>query len=182
MVDDAGTTDLTQLVAKHHQAVYRYAYRLSGSVADAEDLTQQVFLTLQEKLGQLRKAESVRSWLFTVLRNCFVKSLRKRRPAPATNFELNVDNIPSQTPESEEIDREQLQQALDALPERYRLVLVMFYYENLAYKEIAEKLDLPIGTVMSRLARAKGLLRTCLFQADRPAELVRQPSPTQPRG
>ena len=66
--------DTAQLVGDHYQAVYRYAYRLTGSVADAEDLTQQAFLTMQQKLGQLRSAECVRSWLYSILRNCFLRS------------------------------------------------------------------------------------------------------------
>jgi len=73
MADDGAPMDIIQLVAEHHQAVYRYAYRLAGSSADAEDLTQQVFLIAQRKLEQLRKAESVQSWLFTILRRRFVK-------------------------------------------------------------------------------------------------------------
>ena len=72
MADDRTSMDIAQLVAEHHQAVYAYAFRLSGSVPDAEDLTQQVFLAAQRKLGQLRNLESVRSWLFAILRNCFL--------------------------------------------------------------------------------------------------------------
>src|SRR5690606_34165254 len=64
---------LAQLVAEHHQSLYRYAYRLSGSAADAEDLVQQVFLVAHQKLDQIRDAQSVRAWLFTVLRNCYLK-------------------------------------------------------------------------------------------------------------
>ena len=62
-----------------------------------------------------------------------------------------------------------IQQALDELPEKFRLILVMFYFEDCSYREIAEKLDLPMGTVMSRLARAKGYLRSRLLPADETA-------------
>ena len=72
MANEAVSMDIAGLVADHHQAVYTYAYRLAGSVPEAEDLTQQVFLVAQQKLGQLRKAGSARSWLFTILRNHFV--------------------------------------------------------------------------------------------------------------
>ncbi len=166
MVDDLASIDMARLVGEHHQAVYRYAYRLTGSVADAEDLTQQAFLTMQQKLGQLRAAECVRSWLFSILRNCFLKSCQKRRPTPAGGIALNIENIPAEPPAGDWVDRERLQRALDELPEMFRLVIGMFYYEDCSYKEIAEKLDLPIGTVMSRLARGKSQLRSLLFESE----------------
>jgi RNA polymerase sigma-70 factor (ECF subfamily) len=155
--------DIAQLVAEHHQAVYRYAFRLAGTAADAEDLTQQVFLTAQRKLRQLRKTDRVRSWLFTILRHRFLKAARRKRPIAAGSIELTVENIPAKVPAAEAIDREALQQAIDQLPALYRVVLTMFYYEDCSYREIAEKLEVPIGTVMSRLARAKGRLRSALF-------------------
>lgn len=165
MDEDRAKMDIAQLVAEHHRGVFGYAFRLTGSVHDAEDLCQQVFLTAQRKLGQLRNADSVRSWLFAILRGCFWKSCRKRRPVLAGSLDLNMDSIPDQLAPDAEIDREQLQQVLSQLPDRYRLVLAMFYFEDLSYREIAEQLDLPIGTVMSRLARAKSQLRGMLFGA-----------------
>jgi RNA polymerase sigma-70 factor, ECF subfamily len=155
--------DIARLVSDHHQAVYAYAFRLSGSAAEAEDLTQHVFLVAQQKLGQLRKVGSAKSWLFTILRNAFLKQQQRPRPVPAANLGLNLDTIPADAPPEEDIDREALQRALGQLPPGFRVVLVMYYFEGLAYREIAEKLDLPIGTVMSRLARAKGRLRSRLF-------------------
>jgi RNA polymerase sigma-70 factor (ECF subfamily) len=166
MADERASMDIAQLVAEHHRAVYGYAYRLTGTVADAEDLTQQVFLTAQAKLGQVRKEESVRSWLFAILRHRFVKTIRQRRPIPAVSIELNVDNIPTRVPPAEDIDREAIQRALDELPPAFRTVVTMFYYEDRSYREIAEDLDVPMGTVMSRLARAKAHLRTALTQRD----------------
>lgn len=175
MADERGPMDIAQLVAAHHQAVYGYAYRLTGAAADAEDLTQQVFLTAQAKLGQVRKAESVRSWLFTVLRHRFIKTIRQRRPIPAASLDLNVDAIPTQVPAAEDIDREALQRALDELPPAYRAVVTMFYFEDRSYREIAESLEVPMGTVMSRLARAKAHLRLTLAGSDRARE--EQPVP-----
>jgi len=168
MADEAASMDIARLVADHHQAVYAYAYRLAGSVPEAEDLTQQVFLIAQQKLGQLRKTGSVKSWLFTILRNHFLKSRQRPQPVPAANLQLNVDTIPADPPEDEDIDRQALQKGLDQLPPKFRLVLVMYYFEDLTYREIAEKLQLPIGTIMSRLARAKGHLRAKLIEPARP--------------
>lgn len=164
MADDRARMDVAQLVAEHYQAVYRFAYRLSGSAADAEDLTQQAFLVAQRKLAQLREDANARSWLFTILRNCFLKDCQRRRPVPVVDLQLSVDNIPIETPKEEEIDRQQLQEALDELSAGFRVVVVMFYFEDRSYREIAAELDLPIGTVMSRLARAKSFLRSKLFE------------------
>lgn len=161
---DPTPMDVARLVAEYHQTVYRYAYRLTGSVADAEDLTQQVFMTAQAKLGQLRDSACVRGWLFAILRNRYLKTTRKRFPVPAASICLTMEDIPAEVPSSEAIDREALQQALDQLPPPYRVVLGMFYYEDCSYREIAEKLNLPIGTVMSRLARAKSHLRAVLLR------------------
>jgi len=166
MAPDGPAMDVAQLVADYHQAVYRYAFRLSGSVTEAEDLTQEVFLIAHRKGGQIRSEQSVRSWLFAVLRNCFLKAKQKRRPVPAASLKLNIDSIPEEVPGDEAIDRERLQMALDQLPPNYRVALVMFYFEDRSYREIAEELDLPIGTVMSRLARAKAHLRTSLFEPE----------------
>jgi len=163
MTEPCEKLDLEQLVAQHHRAIYRYAYRLSGSEADAEDLTQQAFLTLAQKSDQIRDAASTRSWLHTVLRHAFLKTRRKKAPLPAASVDLDLAYVPEEMPE-DEIDREGLQHALDALPPDYRVVVVMFYFDQLAYREIAEELDIPIGTVMSRLSRAKSHLRSHLFR------------------
>lgn len=167
MAKDATRMNVARLVADHHQAVYAYAFRLTGSAPEAEDLTQQVFLVAHRKLGQLRKMGSARSWLFTILRNTFLKSQHRQCPVPASNLPLNIDTIPAEPPPEEEIDREALQRAIGQLPPGFRVVLVMYYYEGLAYREIAEKLDMPIGTIMSRLARAKGHLRSKLIEPSR---------------
>ncbi len=154
--------DVAQLVVEHHQAVYRYAYRLTGSVHDAEDLTQHVFLSAHRKIGQLRKIEKARSWLFAILRNCFFRDQGRRRPVLAVDLSLNPDLFPM-APPAEAIDGDRLQQALNQLPDAFRLMVVMFYFEECSYREIAERLEVPIGTVMSRLARAKGYLRSIMF-------------------
>ncbi len=162
---------LVQLVADYHEALYRYAYRLSGSAPDAEDLTQQVFLVAQQKLDQVRDADCVRGWLFTVLRNCYLKSRRKGLGLPVS--ELDVNTIP-QAPPADLIDSEELQAAIDTLGDEFKLVVLMFYFEHRTYREIADSLEIPLGTVMSRLARAKAHLRNCLADPaeSAPAESV----------
>ena len=95
---------------------------------------------------------------------------------------FDVDSIPAEPPRAEEIDREAIQKALDGLPPQHRAVLAMFYYEQCSYREIAEKLELPIGTVMSRLARAKACLRSALFDRDESSRSERTSSKAVARG
>jgi RNA polymerase sigma-70 factor (ECF subfamily) len=154
-----GGVDFSAFVVAHHAALYRYAYRLCGCAAEADDLTQQAFLVAQRKLHQLREADRAAAWLFAVLRSCFLKSLRRQRPVNAATLNLEVEQVAGPTPEVADIDRERLAAALADLPEEFRLVVLMFYFEELSYQEIAEQLEIPIGTVMSRLSRAKGHLR-----------------------
>jgi RNA polymerase sigma-70 factor (ECF subfamily) len=158
--------DIVQLIAEHYQPVYRYAYRLSGSATEAEDLTQQVFLIANRNLGQLRSLDSARNWLFKILRNYFLRDRQNAQRIPITDAPVNLDHLPREVPEIPtvaEIDPERLQLALNALPDASRAILGMFYYEECSYKEIAEQLCIPIGTVMSRLARAKSDLRDKLL-------------------
>jgi RNA polymerase sigma-70 factor (ECF subfamily) len=154
----APVVDLRDVIAQYYQDIYRYAYRLSGNRADAEDYTQQTFLVAQAKLSQLREPAKARNWLFAVLRSCFLKSIGRKRPILTETLDLVQDEEESARA-SGAIDQEDLRLALQDLPEDYRLVVLMFYFDELSYKEIAEQMGTPIGTVMSRLARAKARLR-----------------------
>jgi RNA polymerase sigma-70 factor, ECF subfamily len=156
---------LPNLIRDHAGPLYRYAFRLAGQASDAEDLVQQTFLIAQQKLHQLREAERASAWLFAVLRSCFLKA--RRKPQPQTLSSSGDDAFPLdelvEQPEGDTtdawLDREALQLALRELPDEFRIIVLMFYFEELSYKEIAEQLEIPIGTVMSRLSRAKAHLR-----------------------
>jgi RNA polymerase sigma-70 factor (ECF subfamily) len=150
--------------------LYRYAYRLTGLAADAEDLTQQVFLTALTKLDQLREPSAARAWLCSVLRRAYLRSQRRPRPMPAANLDVDVDLWAVDVPQELAFDGEELQHAIDNLPDDYKVVLVGFYFEDCSYKDLAERLELPIGTVMSRLSRAKGYLRTQLLKSQATCE------------
>jgi len=154
-----------QLIRDHHRAVYGFSYRLCGNANDAEDITQQTFLIAHQKADQIRDLEKAQGWLFAVARSCFLKTKRKATPQPAANLELDVDAIPAEAEESE-VDSQLLQDALNTLPDDQRVVVAMFYFEELSYKEISAALDVPIGTVMSRISRAKGRLRHKLLVSD----------------
>lgn len=165
---DAGRPPLEQLIREHYAAVYRFVRRLSGSEADAEDLTQQTFLAACRKREQLRDADRARSWLLTIARRCFLKSreaMGESLPEPEAIPETPVlENL--------ELDEERLQAALGALPETYRTPVLLFYFEDMSYQEIADFLGAPLGTVMSRLARGKAFLRARLTGEDDPVGAV----------
>jgi len=154
---------IQRLVEENWVALYRYAYRLSGSNADAEDLVQDTFCKAQQSLTQLRDPGRARPWLFSILRNAYLHRVRAERSQPCISLEAAGD-VAEPLPESlPEVDPEQLQQALNELPEVYRTPIILFYFEEFSYRDIAEQMDLPIGTVMSRLARAKSFLRARLM-------------------
>ncbi len=162
---DSSRPDITQLVLDYHEVLYRYAYRLTGSVADAEDLTQQTFLVAHQKLGQVRQADSTRGWLFTVLRNGYLKSCRRTVPVTAGSLGFDLDTVAAKADDTP-LDGERLQQVLGELASEFKLVVLLFYFEQRSYREIAEILQVPIGTVMSRLSRGKAHLRSKLFPSN----------------
>jgi RNA polymerase sigma-70 factor (ECF subfamily) len=139
---------------------------LTGTVPDAEDLTQQVFLLAQQRLGQLREVDRARGWLFAILRNAFLKIAQQNEPVAGAILGMNLDTFAAASENVGAVDSQALQSAIDELPAEFRLVVVMFYFEDCSYREIAGKLDVPIGTVMSRLARAKRHLRAKLWESD----------------
>jgi len=155
--------NVQELVGLFYESLYRYAYRLSGSAPDADDLTQETFCKAQTQFRNLRNAERAKPWLFSICRNLYLHRLRTEKQRPTVPLDA-VAEIPEDLPEDlPAIDPEQLQEALDELPELFRTPLILFYFEEFSYRDIAEQMDLPIGTVMSRLARAKATLRQRLF-------------------
>ena len=150
---------------EHYQAAYRFAFSLCGNHDDACDLTQQAFVIAQKKLDQVREASKRKAWLFTVLRREFLHSRRRRSARDHHPLELVEAELPRITVDHAALlDAQSAMTALQSLEEHYRVALSLFYFEQLSYKEIAEALDTPIGTVMSRLARGKEVLRQRLQQ------------------
>ncbi len=166
--------DIGRLASAHYEVLYRYAYRLAGSAAEAADLTQETFFIAQTQLKQLRDPDRARPWLIRILRNLFLQSRRRMQHIHFTDADDLADElVEPMADEPPEITEEALQAALSSLDERFRLPLVLFYFEDLSYQAIADTLEIPIGTVMSRLARAKGHLRRQLAAAARPASPLR---------
>lgn len=168
---------LPELVDEYYERLYRFAYRLSGSAADAEDLTQQTFLTAQTNLHQLREPEHAKAWMFTIMRNTYLKGRRRRKQTETISLEVAPE--PSETAdEAAKLRMEELQSILDELPDEFREPLILFYFQEFSYKEIADILEVPLGTVMSRLARGKKHLRKRL--APEEADSLITPTPHHP--
>ena len=153
---------LHELIDAHYQALYRYAYRLSGSAADAEDLTQETFGKALVRLPQLREPDRAKAWLFRILRNAFLHRVRDQKRHSVIPLDAVGDLAERPVEAAPDIDAARLQQALNDLDESFRTPIILYYFEEFSYRDIAEQMDLPIGTVMSRLARGKAYLRTAL--------------------
>ena len=155
--------DFEQLVDDFYMPLYRFALSLSRRESDAADLTQQTFLLWAKKGHQLRDETKVKTWLFTSLYREFLG--RKRQQDRFVDAEENAEAIRAQSvPASvvNQLDSDIVQRALLGLEEIYRAPLTLFYLEQHSYKEIAETLEIPIGTVMSRISRGKAQLRNAL--------------------
>lgn len=145
-------------------ALRRFAYSLSGSVHDADDLLQ---TTVERLLSRPIPAEaSIEKWAFTVLRNLWIDECRSRKVRSAVSWEPDLHDAMLTTEGEKDmqlkIDVEHINAAMQKLPEEQHLVLSMVAVQGLSYREVAEALQIPQGTVMSRLARARGKLAALL--------------------
>lgn len=151
-----------KLVHEHLESLYRFAYRLTGSRADAEDLVQETFLSVHRNAHQLRDADKALPWLLTILRNCWSKQFKQQQTRMTETVCLEELTDDRSSVWLDELDKERLFAVINELPDQYREPLLLFYMHELRYRDIAEIVDCPIGTVMSRLARAKAYLRSRL--------------------
>ena len=164
---DEDELSFEQLVERYYQPLYRFALGLSGRENDAWDLTQQTFYRWATKRHQLLDPSKAKSWLFTTLHREFLNSLRRQSRFPHLDIQTTQMELPPVPPAAEaRTDGDIILEALARVEEPFRSPLVLFYLEDHSYKEIAEILGVPPGTVMSRISRGKALLRQLL--ADRP--------------
>jgi RNA polymerase sigma-70 factor (ECF subfamily) len=154
-----------QAVLPHLDAAYNLARWLTRNDADAADVVQEGFLRALRFFGDFRGGDT-RAWLLTIVRNaCFTWLRRNRVNELATPFDEEAHSGESDDPETlllEGADREMLRDALETLPAEFREVVILRELEGLSYKKIAGIADIPVGTVMSRLARARKRLRLSL--------------------
>ncbi len=151
-----------ELIRIHAQGVQRVVYRMCGNQQLAEDAAQETFIQAWLKIASYRRKSSLRNWLYRIAVNTAIDMLRKERrilPDAVDEMSLKTDD-PS--PEAAYIHTERataIHNAIAALPDASRAVLILREYEDLSYREIADTLDIPLGTVMSRLSYARKLLK-----------------------
>lgn len=164
-------------VEENERFIYGVAFRYTGQAFDAEDLVQETLEMAFKRYTQLREPDRFKSWVFVILRNIHLKNIR--RPAAAV-YQDAIDeqtdyievltqaaqNDPSVLYEQKAVSRT-VQQALATLSEPYQTVLILHYMQEYSYREISSTLGIPIGTVMSRLSRAKQQLKKILLQQTR---------------
>jgi len=157
--------------SEYVDGLYSYALILSRNRTDAEDLVQETCLRAIRAMERLLPDSNVKSWLFTILRNTWLNEVRRLRAAPKTveldpdedtaNRVVDIGKDPHAVYVSN-FEREQVRNAIQQLPIEFREIILLREYEELSYEEIAALLECPVGTVMSRLARARVKLRDLL--------------------
>jgi RNA polymerase sigma-70 factor (ECF subfamily) len=164
----------TQLVDAHYAPLYRFALSLARNGSDAGDLVQQTFFIWATKGHGIRELSKAKSWLFTTLYREFLRG--RRRDARSTSLEDlppgDGGPLASEVDRVSRIDSAAVMAALQTVEEPFRAPLTLFYIEDMSYQEIADALDVPMGTVMSRLSRGKAQLRAAFVRAETPVAKV----------
>lgn len=163
-------------VLPHLDAVYRFALRLAGEADVAEDLVQETFLRAWRSFDQYERGSRARSWLFTICRNVFLRQRERTQrhseivEAESPRTESVINPLWTETKDADPEGRffgrivdDEVLGAIDALPEEFRTAVVLSDLEGLNYQEIGEVLDVPVGTVKSRLFRGRRRLQKVLY-------------------
>jgi RNA polymerase sigma-70 factor, ECF subfamily len=175
----AGRATFEELALPQLQAVYRLAVRLAGDVATAEDLVQETYLKAMQSFGSLRDQRAIRAWLFQILSRLVMDRHRSNNREVVLDDTVDLerfslyDRIADEDPFPysdrlhedflAQFQDEDVRRALLSIPEVYRVPLVLLYTEELTYRELAELLSVPIGTIMSRLHRGRKALESALW-------------------
>jgi RNA polymerase sigma-70 factor, ECF subfamily len=158
-------------------SLYNTAYRMARNAEDAEDLVQEAYLKAYKYYDKFQEGTNFKAWLFKILKNTFINKYRKQQQQPVHSaFEEIEESFESQlrdgrvsgipNPEEELLEHvldEHVQQALADLPDDYRMVVLLADLEDFSYKEIADILEIPVGTVMSRLYRGRRMLESAML-------------------
>jgi RNA polymerase sigma-70 factor (ECF subfamily) len=176
-LEDRSATEYDALLSPIIEAAYGIAYRLTRNRDDAEDLVQETAVQAFRAYSTFTPGTNFKAWFFKILLNCFRSRCRKRKREPeiaplADVCELYLyvqttraglaGNNPSVVV-AERMSEEQIEMAIEALPEEYRAVAILSFMEEMSYQEIADILDCPVGTVRSRLHRGRKLLQKALW-------------------
>lgn len=187
MPNKRGSQEEFEAIAlQHFDALYHTAVRLTRNPSEAEDLVQETYLKAYRFFHRFEPGTNVKAWLFTILRNTYINAYRKAsRQQDHVDFAQVAPYYADATQGPEWTNRASLEEmlryvvqddvkrALDALPEEYRMVVLLADLESFSYKEIAEIVGCPVGTVMSRLFRGRRLLRKSLGEFARKAGYLR---------
>jgi RNA polymerase sigma-70 factor (ECF subfamily) len=187
--------DFNTQVMPFVDSLYNTAYRMTRSAEDAEDLVQETYFKAYKYYDKFEEGTNLKAWLFKILKNTFINNYRKRKLEPRSvdfaeiedSFERIVRRDASEPPSDPESDffssvlDDDVKKALESLPYDYRMVVVLADLEDFSYKEIAEILDCPVGTVMSRLYRGRKLLEKALLKYARKHGYIRGAEPTKMR-
>ena len=167
MQDPQTTNNFERLVLPHLDAAYNLARWLTRRQHDAEDVVQDAYLRAFNAFPQFQGGDA-RCWLLTIVRNaCYTWLHRNRERVPTASFDESVHDVPTGTLEpadllQQRIEGDALRRAIEQLPVEFREALILREFEGLSYQEIAAVADVPIGTVMSRLARARQRLASSI--------------------
>lgn len=163
MKSNLGKSDFWELTAPHRDELMRAALRMTGNAATAEDMVQDTLLKAYRNFVRFKPGTNLRAWLFRILSNNVISSLRHRKVARETPFpeDFDLPSSPESLPEPtfDEALGDDLKKALGDLPENYRQIFLLAALDDTTYGQIAVKLGIPVGTVMSRLWRARQILK-----------------------
>ena len=152
------------IVSEHYEPLFRFALSLTRTESDARDLTQHTFEVWARKGHQLRDITKVKTWLHTTLHRTFLKARRTQYRFPQQDLEEVIEQLPAVSPVlSDRVDALQVLPALAKVDQAYQAAVALFYLEDYASKDIARILDVPLGTVKSRIARGIAQLREILL-------------------
>ncbi len=193
--EPVGAWDFEASAMPFVDSLYNTAYRMTRNAQDAEDLVQETYLKAYRYYDKFTEGTNLKAWLFRILKNTFINNYRKKQSRPLTSsftdiedaFETQISDlrnghIPS--PEEDALENvmdEDVQKALDELSEDYRMVVLLADIEGFSYQEIAEILDIPPGTVMSRLYRARRKLEEQMLRYAQEHGYIRERDPAKMR-
>ena len=161
----------------HLDILYNTALRMTGNVQDAEDLIQETYLRAYRFFDRFQKGTNCKAWLFKIMKNCFINRFRKKARAPSTvSFDQiegavgteSDDPVPvwmdsASLPSLDELVEDDVKEALESLPLEFKTAVILSDISGFSYKEVAQIMDTPIGTVRSRLSRARSVLQRKLY-------------------
>jgi RNA polymerase sigma-70 factor (ECF subfamily) len=186
----ADRTRFADLAMEYMPSLYTAALRMTRNPSDAEDLVQETYLKAYRAFDSFQEGTNLKAWLYRILTNTFINAYRAKKRRPDESDIDDVENLylyrrlgglegaaAGRSAEEEVLDRfteAEVKEAVEALPEQFRLAVLLGDVEGFSYKEIAEILDIPIGTVMSRLHRGRRALEKRLYEFGRQRGLVPQ--------